>query len=600
MLMKNRLLLIATCVVIIIVIFSLSVWLACSFPARMVTAENTSAGKNHTPVFDDTNLSLTTVSPGLDNELANLEKKYQLSIKTWDFNPDNNTWIDLYTYGFLNTSTLEGLPGTPLGNYTIHSINNTPCIDVEGEVFQKLMEYENDPVYQDYQVARVSTGGTDTTQDPSTCYAEVWVYKSTPENKNLDNTMIKGSIIHIYSLESSIEMQNKLKKKNDAARIISDSNNRFAFDLYSNLRQNPSYLDRNLILSPISLSMTFALMDEGASSTTADEINSVFYFSADHETTRTGFAAIIEGMNQSDSRIHFANGIWTDYPQTIQPEFVEIARNNYSAEASSLDFRNFHAAGNAINTWTREKTGGIIATPFPEYILNPDTCFVLTNAIRFNGTWSEAFNESETRQGKFFGLNGTSATVPMMHRQGEILYNETTDLQVVSLPYHVDGEVSGKKYSMLILLPRDNNITTAESVLNDKDFWNIYDSLHPKQLELSLPRFSQSSTSDIRSTLSSMGMQTIFGPEASLSGVAGNGRLYINNVIQSAGIDVNEEGMKAADTSMVENRVESMPVVFSVSHPFVYLIVDDSFRDIIFIGRIVRMDTVGIPGNSLL
>ncbi|MDD1719206.1 MAG: serpin family protein, partial [Methanoregulaceae archaeon] len=42
------------------------------------------------------------------------------------------------------------------------------------------------------------------------------------------------------------------------------ANNRFAFDMYSALRTDPRYEERNIFFSPVSLSSALALVYEGA------------------------------------------------------------------------------------------------------------------------------------------------------------------------------------------------------------------------------------------------------------------------------------------------------------------------------------------------
>ncbi|HNS82973.1 MAG TPA: serpin family protein, partial [Methanolinea sp.] len=55
---------------------------------------------------------------------------------------------------------------------------------------------------------------------------------------------------------------------------VVDANNRFAFDLYNTLADNPEYGDGNIFFSPFSLSTALAITYEGARGQTADEIQS--------------------------------------------------------------------------------------------------------------------------------------------------------------------------------------------------------------------------------------------------------------------------------------------------------------------------------------
>lgn len=54
----------------------------------------------------------------------------------------------------------------------------------------------NDPAYQ---IAHIGMS-TNRISDPSENNAELWVYKSTPVNKELDNRVINGWTIRVYSV----------------------------------------------------------------------------------------------------------------------------------------------------------------------------------------------------------------------------------------------------------------------------------------------------------------------------------------------------------------------------------------------------------------
>lgn len=70
---------------------------------------------------------------------------------------------------------------------------------------------------------------------------------------------------------------------------VAAGNNRFAFDLYQELRNDPAYAEENLFFSPYSISSALAITYEGARGRTADEIRAVFHLPVDDTARRKGF-----------------------------------------------------------------------------------------------------------------------------------------------------------------------------------------------------------------------------------------------------------------------------------------------------------------------
>jgi len=77
---------------------------------------------------------------------------------------------------------------------------------------------------------------------------------------------------------------------------VSNANNKFAFDLYSELDKSEG---GNIFYSPYSISAALAMTYEGAKGQTADEMKSVFYF-PESNILRPNFAANYNEINKKD------------------------------------------------------------------------------------------------------------------------------------------------------------------------------------------------------------------------------------------------------------------------------------------------------------
>jgi hypothetical protein len=189
--MKNRIPLVIAGVIFIIAILFTYLWILGIFPQGNITAENPSV--NVTPELNNTNTSLRNFPPEIRGEIQSLAGKYSLPLNIWGFDPINNE-INLYAYGIHNESAFSYLQGRQIGNYTIHIINYAEILNARDEVYIQLFHIQKKP---EYQIAHI-TMGEDIFSDPKEFTAELWAYNSTPENKKLDNMVIKGWKIQVY------------------------------------------------------------------------------------------------------------------------------------------------------------------------------------------------------------------------------------------------------------------------------------------------------------------------------------------------------------------------------------------------------------------
>jgi serpin B len=386
----------------------------------------------------------------------------------------------------------------------------------------------------------------------------------------------------------------------DNARAVADANNRFAFDLYTRLVKDES---GNIFISPYSISSALAIACEGAKGETAEEIRSVFYFSEDDAARREGFSSLNAGINRGDPgySLRTANALWAERTYPFLPEYTKTAEDYYGAKVTSLDFINHPEESRvAINTWVEEKTEDRIRDLIPAGVIDPLTRLVITNAIYFKGDWMKQFDKNRTTDAEFRTAPGTIVMVPMMERTDEnalYLYAENSNLQMLSMPY---GNTTGKRLSMVVLLPKEDNLTTMEASLNADALSALHQSARSQQVKVYFPKFTLKTRYEkLGNTLAAMGMPTAFSGNADFSGMDGTKDLFISDVIHQAFVDVNEEGTEAAAATAVVMRLAAAPggaevvPVFRADHPFIFFIQDDETGAILFMGRI--MNPTGSP-----
>jgi len=381
----------------------------------------------------------------------------------------------------------------------------------------------------------------------------------------------------------------------DAVKTVVDANNQFALNIYSKIRKDTANGKTNLFFSPFSISSALAITFEGARGTTADEIQSVFFFPKDTATRRQGFGQLYRDINRGNSRyvLKTANALWAETTYPFLPDYMHTAQVSYSANATNLDFRNQPEDSRlTINRWVEDQTNNRIKDLIPPGVIDALTRLVITNAVYFKGTWVKQFDQNETREESFTVAPGHTVPVQMMARTDKdaiFNYTETASLQVLEMPYATDG---GKQLFMLVLLPKGNDLTPLEDSLTIQNLSGWRNALKSQRVRVAFPKFTMETKYSLPTTLAAMGMPTAFTNQADFSGMDGTKYLYIGDVIHQAFVEVNEEGTEAAAATavvivvMAIQNEEPVPV-FRADHPFIFLIQDNETGNILFMGRVM-------------
>ncbi|MFH0762728.1 MAG: serpin family protein [Candidatus Omnitrophota bacterium] len=374
---------------------------------------------------------------------------------------------------------------------------------------------------------------------------------------------------------------------------VVNANNQFAFDLYSKYKSK----DGNIFYSPYSISSALAMTYEGARGKTAEEMQAVFHFPQDASRRRDSFLKIYQQINKKDKKykLSIANALWAQEDYKFLEDYFNLVGKYYGGKTTNLDFINETEKSRlTINSWVEEQTNNKIKDLIPRGILNSLTRLVLTNAIYFKGFWLKQFDKKDTKEEDFRVSPGNKIKTQMMRLTGEeanFNYAETDKLQILELPYE------GNDLSMLILLPKEDDLKAMEESLNSEKLSEWKKLLKNEEVNVYLPKFKFETKYFMAQDLKSMGMPTAFslgidfGGEADFSGMTGNKRLNIDQVIHQAFVEVNEEGTEAAAaTAVVMTEGLSMlpkPIkIFKADHPFIFIIQDRDTGNILFVGRV--------------
>lgn len=331
-------------------------------------------------------------------------------------------------------------------------------------------------------------------------------------------------------------------------------------------------------------------------------MQAVFHFPQDAAIRREFFLKTNQTLNKKDKhyKLEIANALWIQKDSKFLDDYLGLVKKYYDGKVTNLDLvREPEKSRLTINNWVEQKTNKKIKDLIPRGALNssPQSLLqmVLTNAVYFKSFWFKPFKKSHTKD-KDFRINASNKImIPMMYLDGEYFnYAETDVLQILELPY------KGEKISMLIFLPKEDNLKALEDVLSAKNSSEWRSLLKREKTIITLPKFKFETKYFMAGDLKGMGMLAAFTPgidfggQADFSGMTGDQRLNINEVIHQAFVDVDEEGTEAAAaTAIVMSTMAAAPTmqpepikIFTADHPFIFVIQDRDTGIILFVGRV--------------
>ena len=365
-------------------------------------------------------------------------------------------------------------------------------------------------------------------------------------------------------------------------KSVVSSDNSFGLKLFS--RMNTVEQNKNVFISPFSVSMALGMALNGADGSTLDSMKQVLEHSnCTMQEINESYKNISTILTHLDSKVVFqiANSIWCRNDFQVIPAFLNDCHEYFDAEAASLDFSS-PSAVQTINNWVNSKTNGKIPTILDQ--IPPEVVMYLINAIYFKGTWTYQFDPAKTTDAVFTFSAGNTVSCRMMNQKTTYAYHATEQAQIIDLPY------SNRSFSMTIILPKEGiNIDQFAAELTQQQWDTFVNSLDSTEVDLSMPKFKVEYEKTLNDELSAMGMEIAFSDFANFSRIA-HASLAISEVKHKTFVDVDEEGTEAAAVTSVGITLTAMPSIPSmyIDRPFIFAIREHKSGTILFIGKIVN------------
>ena len=351
---------------------------------------------------------------------------------------------------------------------------------------------------------------------------------------------------------------------------VNSQQTRLINDSYFKIVDNIYKENENMIYSPASLYMALSLLSEGSTGDSYNEL--VDYLGVNNlEELRKLNKDLYENnyYKNKNGEGKIANSIWVKNGGNISLDYIKRLEESYYAESFKADFSNENDKDNIIR-WINNNTNDFLKLTKDNYTIDSSISLLLLNTIYFNNKWSEPFDKSLTRKDTFYSYKN-DVEVYFMKHSVESVYASSDDYEMVYDYFH-----NGNK--ICYLLPSEGK--------NVKDYLNV-NFMEQKWerviLNITVPKFKYITKFDLNDTLESVGVKTIF--KGGLDNIELG--LRVSKIKQVAGIELSEEGVKAAAVTSIDGPTSVEPidkkVNIKLNRPFIYYILDSN-NTILFSG----------------
>lgn len=332
---------------------------------------------------------------------------------------------------------------------------------------------------------------------------------------------------------------------------------------------------QNIISSPLSVYACLAMVAEGASGKSLQELQKAFGFGPENSILNGHAASVLEKLHNGSNKdviIKITNSLYTSLQIPVKDTYAAQLQKVHHAFAKSVDFGNPQTVVE-INQRITEATNGLLKNTIDK--LDSLVVCVLVNTVYFKGLWDNKFDVANTAPGPFHKADGSVVTVDFMHANDyRVAMAHTDKYSYLAIPY------VGDKYRFVIEMANDSKLEApnTERVL-------LMGRTPTNKTKVHIPKFKADFKIDLIPILKKFGISQIFNISKDFPKITDN-EVGVSTVIHQAFIQVDEAGTEAAAATVVAMRLLglTMDPEFRADKPFNYHILDKENNVILFSG----------------
>lgn len=332
--------------------------------------------------------------------------------------------------------------------------------------------------------------------------------------------------------------------------------NGFDDNLISYLNDS-DFSEENYVISPLSIKLAMALLAEGAANETQEEILKGLDVSSINDLRKISksmneLSELVEAMGEDDLNMYkkypdafdnkpdvgvfsVNNSIWKNGERVgnLKVSYINTLSEYYNAVSQNVKKDELEIR---INSWTNEKTNGLIKKIVNENVKDMNT--ILVNTVYLKDSWLKPFEEYNTIEDDFTDINGNRIKKDFMYTEEKLAYYEDNTCQIVSFPTNCGFEV-------IYVLGDNSNI--EEKLLNMK-----YEEVHLKVPKMDIDSSFESDF--MNDFFVNIGVGRIFTPLSDFSNMIENlngSDYFVDSILHKAKLTTDEDGIEAAAVTAI-------------------------------------------------
>lgn len=361
----------------------------------------------------------------------------------------------------------------------------------------------------------------------------------------------------------------KVNEQNPIDEESIDNINIFSYKTASKVLNNKG---KNMLYSPLSLYYALALVTEGASGKTEEELLNLLHVSdKDKLSTSLGNLYRLLYTDNEISKLLIANSVWLDNDVDnksikYKDSYIDKVSKDYYSSLYSVDFADENTS-KMISKWISDNTNGTLDYKGQ---VDPNQVMSILNTIYFYDQWASEFDEKDTKEDSFTLSNGEKVKSNFMNKT-----NESSSFFIGD--GYKSSSLGLKNGSKMVFALPDEGVSAEELISTPEKIEEIFtkDESMLGQVVWKIPKFSYGDSLDLKEMIKSLGVKEAFSGSANFSDIS-NASLAISDVKQETYISIDEKGVEASAYTKIYYNGGGIPedkIEMNLDRPFVYGIV---------------------------